>query len=114
REQRYAGDEIGQLRLHLPQESVVGKGVSRISRYGATESREQVLEIADMIVDLGRQDAGIIESALLRSRAGILPLAPEARADERQKGRNRGQHERQQLSPDAAQQRHLPPRWSPA
>src|SRR6516164_6881176 len=106
RKERDAVDEIGQFRLDLPQQGIVGKRVGRIRRHGATEPGKQMLEVADVVVNLGRQNSSVVERALPGGRLGVVPLAPKAGSHECQKRHNGGKHQSQQLSSDAAQQCH--------
>jgi hypothetical protein len=65
-----------------------------------------MLEVADVVVDLGRQNSCVVEGALHGGRLGIAPLAPKAGSHQCQKRHNGSEHQSQQLSADAAQQCH--------
>ena len=48
-----------------------------------------------MVVDLGREQAGLVEGALDRGCLVDPPLAPEAGADQRGERNHRGDHQSQ-------------------
>jgi hypothetical protein len=54
-----------------------------------------VLKIADVVIDLGGQQAGFIERARDCRRMVIPPLVPNTGADESREWNDRGKHQSQ-------------------
>jgi hypothetical protein len=70
--------ETGKLFLNLSQQRVVGAPVGRIVRYGLDQHRQQVLQRADMVVDLGGENAGLVRGTFSCGSAIALPLTPQS------------------------------------
>src|SRR5439155_14222862 len=71
--------------------------------HGSAEPRHQRFEVSDLIVDLSREQPGLVERTLQRLRLVALPLAPKTAADERHEGNDSGNHQAQQSCSDAPQ-----------
>ena len=95
-----------QLRLELRQQRVVRRRVGRRDADGAAQPEREVVEIAEMVVDLGGDDARLAVGAIERLGLRRAVLVPQRDADQDQK-RNRGRrHEPEQLRTYSQTSRH--------
>jgi hypothetical protein len=100
------GDEIGQFRLQVVQQRVVRRRVGGIGGDRMAEADHEVLEIAEMVIDLSCEDASVAECTI--ERLGLLGagLIPQAGADQDQEREHGRRHQTQQLRADPRFQHH--------
>ena len=60
-EQKYFRNEFRHLLFHLPQQRIIGAGIGQARRHGSAQAYHQVLEIADMLIDLRREKLRLVE-----------------------------------------------------
>jgi hypothetical protein len=89
------GDEARQFRPQATQQRVVLRHVGRIRGNRPAEAEHEVFQIADMVVELGGQNAGFAERT--NQGLGLLgaELIPQAGADQ-DKERKRGRRDQSQ------------------
>ncbi len=88
--------EIGQRGLDLPQQRVVGAPICRIGRYGLAEHRQQALDVAYMVIDLSGQQPRLVDRAVGRRSAVVLPLTPEPARNQGRQRNHGGEHQPQE------------------
>src|SRR5713226_7116849 len=88
-------------------------GIGRICRYRPAQSAQQVVDIADIIVDLRGEQPRLIDRALDRCRLITLPLLPKAEPDQGGERDDGGEHQSEQLRSNAAKQHQFAPSPKP-
>ncbi len=97
------------LALDLAQDGVVPGGVGLVPGDGAAHPDQEALEVADVVIDADRDQAGFVECALDCGGLVMAPLIPQAHADQRRERNHGRDHEPQHSRSNAAQQhRHAP------
>jgi hypothetical protein len=104
RKQRDITDVAGQFGLHPAQQRVIRGHVGRIGGHRPGEADEQVLEIADVVVDLRRKQPGFVAGALDGRGVVVLPLVPKSDPDQGREWDNGSEHQAEQLRSNAAKQ----------
>ena len=93
--QQNVADIIGELGLGAPQCGIVRLDVVRSGRYGLAQPDQKAVELGDLVVDAGRQQAGFDQCASEGLGLVAPPLVPESTADESRERNNRGDHQSQ-------------------
>ena len=101
--QQNVADVVGQLGLGAPQCRIVRLDVVRSGRYGLAQPDQKAVELADLVVDAGRQQAGFDQRASEGLGLVASPLVPKSTADESRERNNRGDHQSQKPRSNAAE-----------
>jgi hypothetical protein len=102
------GVEIGEFAFDLPQQLVVRCGVARIGGDRLAQSGEETLQIADMIIDLGREHAGFTDRLRNCGRLIAPPSDPDTSPDQDGEWNDGGDHQGPKPRSNAAQHRRSP------
>ena len=71
------GIDDGQLSPDLLQQHIVLAAIVRVVGHGLADHRQQVLDCADVVIDLGSQQARLVDRMLGRRGPIVTPLNPE-------------------------------------
>ena len=93
--QQNVADVAGQLGLGAPQCRIVRLDVVRSGRHGLAQPDQKAVELGDLVVDAGRQQAGFDQRASEGLGLVASPLVPKSTADESRERNNRGDHQSQ-------------------
>jgi hypothetical protein len=105
-------DDIRQFAPYPLQQRIVLQGVGGTGRYCPAQPVQEVVEVADVIVDLRRQQARLVGGALDSRGLVVLPLVPKPGPDQGREGNDRRKHQAEKLRSYAAKQ-HQPAPLSP-